>query len=67
MLDSTKDIWSSYSILTNLYQVHTKWHQTHANYVNAKLKLFENTKTSILRKDMYENLDYDFENEVVLF
>jgi UDP-N-acetylmuramoylalanine--D-glutamate ligase len=39
MLDSTPNVWCDYSILTNLYKVHTKWHRTHQNYVNSKLKL----------------------------
>jgi UDP-N-acetylmuramoylalanine-D-glutamate ligase len=56
MLDSTNKIWSNYSILTNIYNVHTSWHQNHKNYINAKLRLFENTKFSILRKDTYEQI-----------
>lgn len=67
MLDSTQNVWSTYSILTNIYDVHTRWHQTHKNYVNSKLKIFENTKESILRKDVYDNLDYNFKTEVILF
>jgi UDP-N-acetylmuramoylalanine--D-glutamate ligase len=67
MLDSTAYIWSDYSILTNIYDVHTSWHQTHKNYVNAKLKMFDNTKKAILRKDVYENLNYKFNSEVILF
>jgi len=67
MLDSTKSIWSTYSILTNIYKVHTKWHQTHTNYVNSKLRLFENSKFNILRKDVYESINFDFQTEVILF
>lgn len=67
MLDSTQNVWSTYSILTNIYDVHTSWHQNHKNYVNSKLKIFENTKESILRKDVYDDLDYNFKSEVILF
>ena len=67
MLDSIYDVWSTYSILTNIYDVHTSWHQGHKNYVNSKLKIFENTRESILRKDVYESLDYNFKSEVILF
>jgi UDP-N-acetylmuramoylalanine--D-glutamate ligase len=67
MLDSTYNIWSTYSILTNIYDVHTQWHQGHENYVNSKLKIFDKTKESIIRKDVYDNLNYDFKSEVILF
>ena len=67
MLDSSKNVWSTYSILTNIYKVHTKRHLNHQNYVNAKLKIFENTKMSVLTKQTYENLNYDFNSELVLF
>jgi len=67
MLDSTHNVWSTYSILTNIYEVHTWWHKTHKNYVNSKLKIFDKTRESIVRKDVYDNLEYNFKSEVILF
>ena len=51
MLDSTLNVHSDYSILTNIYNVHISWHKTYENYVNAKLKALNNAKNCILRKD----------------
>ena len=67
MLDSTYNVWSTYSILTNIYNVHTSWHNGHENYINSKLKIFNKTKEAILRKDVYENLNFNFKSEVILF
>ena len=72
MLDSTKNIWSTYSILTNIYKVHTNWHKEHKNYVNAKLRLFENNKfwiAYIWTKDIInkENIIYFWEDTDYFF
>ena len=56
MLDSIKNLKADYSILTNIYEVHTWWHKTHENYVKSKIKAVINSKLSILRKDTYERV-----------
>jgi len=44
MLDSTPNVKCDYSILTNLYKVHTSWHKTHENYKKSKFKLLKAKK-----------------------
>ncbi len=59
MLDWVKT-HSDFSVLTNIYKVHTNWHQTHENYVNAKLNIFSSAKNCILRSDyryLLDNID----------
>jgi len=78
MLDSTPNVWCDYSILTNLYKVHTKWHKTHQNYVNAKFKLLNANKLASVNVELKslvperENIvwfgpgtDYYFDNEYI--
>ena len=56
MLDSIKNVRSDYSILTNIYEVHTWWHKTHENYVKSKIKAILNSNFGILRKDTYNQV-----------
>jgi len=78
MLDSTPNVWCDYSILTNLYKVHTKWHKTHQNYVNAKFKLLNANKLASVNVELKslvsekENIvwfgpgtDYYFDNKYI--
>jgi len=66
MLDSSLNIYSDYTILTNIYDVHTSWHKTHENYINAKLKAFKDTKNCILRSN-YSYLTKDLNCENIIF
>jgi len=78
MLDSAPNVWCNYSILTNLYKVHTKWHKTHQNYVNSKLKLLNANKLASVNVELKslaperENIvwfgpgtDYYFDNKYI--
>jgi len=67
MLDSTKKVWSSYSVLTNIYDVHSKWHHWHKNYVNAKFKIFDNSSTAICKKEIYDKYKNKLSKEIILF
>ena len=50
-LDRVYGIEFSQSIFTNLTQDHLDFHKTFENYYNAKLKLFKNSKNSIINID----------------
>lgn len=66
MLDTSKP-YCDYAILTNIYTVHTSWHQTHENYINAKLKVFNNCKNCILRSDYNYLLEKINCENIILF
>ena len=36
------DLHPHIAVLTNIYQAHTDWHQTHANYIKAKMRVTMN-------------------------
>ncbi len=53
MLDSTPNVISDYSILTNIYNVHTNWHFTHENYKKAKFKLLNSKYISSVSTELF--------------
>lgn len=50
-LDRVYGVEFDYGIFTNLTQDHLDFHKNFAEYFNAKFKLFENSKISIVNKD----------------
>lgn len=58
---------AEYAVLTNIFNVHTHWHENHENYLNAKLNIFTNSKNAILREDFDYLLDDKFPWQIFIF